>query len=238
MVQLNLLPDVKQEYIHAERTRRLVLTASVIACAVSIGLLFLLFSFDKLQQKNINDLTKDISSNTSKLQKKPQINKILTVQNQLNSLTGLHASKPSASRLFGYLNQVTPTQVDITSLSVDFTTQTVTISGTTDAISSVNKYIDTLKFTTFKADGETPVKAFSNVVMSSFGVATATAGNSHTASYSATFIYDPAIFDNTKKIKLIVPSLTTTRSSVDQPNVLFQEAPTPSPDASVKTGGN
>lgn len=235
MIQLNLLPDVKQEYIKAEQSRRLVLTVSVIVAAVSIGLLVLLFSAERLQQKHISDLTKDIKSRSAELKSKPEITKILTVQNQLNSLTALHDGKPAASRLFSYLNQVTPTQVDISTFSIDFAQKTVTITGAADDLSSVNKYVDTLKYTTYTTDqSSSNTKAFSDVVLTSFGIA-ATKDGSRPATYTVTLAYDENIFDTTQKTLLVVPSLTTTRASVDNPQDLFKAAPAP---ATKPAGGN
>lgn len=231
MIQLNLLPDVKMEYIKAQRTRGLVLSSAVIIALGSIALLVLLFVVGGLQKKHINDLSKDIKADTAMLQKKPEINKILTVQNQLQSLTALHEQKPAVSNLFSYLNQVTPTQVDITNFNVDFTANTMSITGTADSLGAVNKYVDTLKFTKFSVvDGEDNSQskaAFNNVVLSSFGVGANSSGKNRTATYTVTFAYDPAIFDVGKEIKLSVPNLTTTRSAIEQPEAdLFQSAPT------------
>jgi Tfp pilus assembly protein PilN len=226
MIQLNLLPDVKLEYIKAERSRRLVLSVSFLVAAASIILLLLLLSVEGLQKKHLNDLTKDISSESSKLQHEPQISKILTVQNQLQSLTALHASEPAAGRLFGYLNQVTPANVNITDFKIDFTQQTATITGTANNLSNVNKYIDTLKYTTYTTeDNSNSQPAFSNIVLSSFSLNSGTQDASQAASYTITLSYDPAIFDITKNIKLAVPSVTTTRLGVEQPSDLFKAPP-------------
>jgi Tfp pilus assembly protein PilN len=226
MIQLNLLPDVKLEYIKAQRSQRLVLSVSILVAAASIGLLLLLLSVDGLQKKHINDLSNDISSETSELQHKPQIDKILTVQNQLGSLTPLHAQKPAAARLFDFLNQVTPANVNITKLNIDFTQQTSTISGTSDSLANVNKYIDTLKLTTFTTDSDTSSKpAFSNIVLSSFSLDKSSQNAGQAAAYTITLSYDPAIFDITQNVKLSVPSVTTTRTEISQPSDLFQAAP-------------
>lgn len=224
MIQLNLLPDVKQEYIKAQRSRRLVVSVAVIACAVSIGILVFLLLISAAQAKHLSDLNKDIASDTAKLKQQSQIDKILTVQNQLQSLTALHDGKPAVSRVFDYLNQVTPAQVSINSFTIDFTTQDITIAGTADSLSSVNKYIDTLKFTTYKTDSGTSTKAFNNVVLTSFAIS-GSGGGSQSATYSIKFKYDPPLFDVTQKTTLIVPTVTTTRSSLDKPTDLFQPAP-------------
>ena len=225
MIQLNLLPDVKLEYIKAQRSRRLAIGIALIVSAATIALLVLLLGATGLQKKHLNDLSKDITADSAQLQKKPQIAKILTVQNQLESLTALHSAKPAASRLFNYLNEVTPAQVDVTNFKVDFTNQTVSITGTSDSLSSVNKYIDTLKFTKHTAkDKPESQSAFNNVVLTSFGLASGqTTG--HPASYTITLAYDKNIFDITQDVKLAVPNQTTTRSTAAQPSALFQAAP-------------
>ncbi|HXR49835.1 MAG TPA: hypothetical protein VN778_02310, partial [Verrucomicrobiae bacterium] len=173
MVQLNLLPDVKLDYIRAQRSRRLVLSISVLVTGIVVLALVLLLLADVAQKKHLSDLSRDIQNESSELQQKPDISKILTVQNQLESLTTLHSGKPAASRLFNnYLDQVTPAAASIASFDIDFTQQTVTITGTADALSTINKYVDTLKFTTYTTDSnKTPTKAFSDVVLSSFGFA-------------------------------------------------------------------
>ena len=136
MIQFNLLPDVKLDYIKAQRSRRFVLSTSIIVSLAAVALLVLLLTVDGLQKKHLSDLNHDIASETTTLQKKPNLNKILTVQNQLESLTALHNAKPAASQLFNYLNVVTPATVSITTLNVDFTQDAINITGTADTISS------------------------------------------------------------------------------------------------------
>lgn len=239
MTQLNLLPDVKLEYIKAQRSRRMAVSISFLACVGTIGLLILLLAASGLQKKHLNDLSQDIKTDSTKLQKKPEIAKILTVQNQLGSLTALHSEKPAASRLFDYLNEVTPPQVSITSFKVDFTEQTSTITGTSESLSSVNKYIDTLKFTTYKVKGgSSGTKAFSNVVLTNFGLSSnLKQANGQPANYTITLGYDKNIFDITQNVSLSVPSLNTTRSALAQPKEdLFQAPATPA--KTTKEGAN
>lgn len=233
MIQLNLLPDVKMQYIKAQRTKNMVLSTAIIISLASVGLLILLLLVGGVQKKHISDLNKDIKADTATLQKQPDIEKILTVQNQLQRLTELHESKPAVSNLFVYLNQVTPTQVDITEFTIDFTANTATVTGTADSLSSVNKYVDTLKFTTFTTEeNSTPQKAFSDVVLSSFSLSTS-GQIKRAASYTITMAYNPTIFDVTQKVSLSVPKLTTTRSALEKPvEELFQASP------NTSAGGN
>ena len=238
MIQFNLLPDVKLEYLKAERTRQLVITISAIVSAVSLAIFLTFLATNYYQKQHLSTISTEISSRKAKLEKKPGIDKILTVQNQLQSLTALHDAKPATSRLFTFLNQVTPNKtITLSSLTLDFTKGTLSITGSADSLSSVNQYIDTLKFTTYSVKGDdptqTPAKAFSNVVLTSFTYTTpsATLGtdtSSAPATYTLDFNYDPIIFNLTKDVPVLnVPTnKTTTRSQVDKPTDLFVAAPT------------
>lgn len=217
MTQFNLLPDVKLQYLKAERLRRLVISVSILVAIAAIAVLALLLSVTVLQRKHLSDLNRDIKADSAKIQGQTDINRILTVQNQLGSLTTLHDGKPAASRLAAYLNQVTPAQANIDNLQMDFVQHTVSLGGTADSLSTVNQYVDTLKFTTYKtATNTTATKAFSSVVLTSFGYAT------HEVSFTITFNYDPTIFDLTQTVTLTVPQQVTTRSEVDKPTDLFK----------------
>lgn len=226
MIELNLLPDIKMEFIKAQRSQRMVTGIAALVSIVAIALLIILLGFNQLQKKHITDLTKDIASKSAQLEGKPNINRILTVQSQLESLTSLHDQKPAAARLLDYLNQVTPTTVTIASLSADFTQQTATLSGTAGALSNINQYVDTLKATTYSVEGSTTTTpAFSNVVLASFGVG-GSAGSTQSASYSINFSFDKTIFDTTQNVKLEVPTQTVTRTQPGSttPGALFQSS--------------
>jgi hypothetical protein len=244
MIQLNLLPDVKLDYIRAQRSRRLVISISALITALAVALLVLVFIVGLAQKKHLSDLNHDISSETTTLKQEPQISKILTVQNQLESLTALHAGKPAASRLFtNYLNAITPAAVSISSFNIDFTQQIATISGTTDSLVNVNQYVDTLKFTKYNTGANTPnSNAFSSVVLSSFGLNSSATDPTQAASYTITLSYDKTIFDITQNVQLSVPSQVTTRSALEQPTDLFRSAPatvpTPTPGNTTSGGGN
>lgn len=226
MIQLNLLPDVKLDYLRAQRASRLVMAVAVLTSAASIVLLASLLVVGGFQKKYLGDLNRDISKETAQLKAKPDINKILTVQNQLGSLTALHDGKPATTRLFGYLNQITPTDSGIASLKIDFVTYAITIDGGSDSLSSVNKYVDTLKYTKYSVDkSDTFAPAFSSVVLKSFGLNSESSANTRPASFSITLTYDPVIFDIAKNVELHVPSQVTTRASLEKAADLFQSAP-------------
>jgi len=220
MVQFNLLPDIKIQYIKARQQKHLVLLVSGIAIAASLVVMAVLVSTVFIvQKKSISDLTRDITAASKQLQDTPDLTKMLTVQNQLKALPGLHENKPAASRIFGYIAQSTPSDASISRLLVDFGTTTLTISGSAASLEVVNTYTDTLKFATYHTanDKENEVQAFSDVVLASFG------RDSKGASYTITLTFDPVIFSNTEEVTLTIPNKITTRSQTEQPEALFQE---------------
>lgn len=221
MVQFNLLPAVKLEYIKAVRTKRVVTTIAGFVSVGSLLILALLFiNVNFIQAQHINNLTEDIDNKVNELEQIEDIDKVLTVQNQLNSLTALHESKPATDRVLPYLSKVTPTAASIAQSTVNFTTNTMTISGSASSLVVVNEFVDTLKFTEFTVDGNTEqTPAFSNVVLKSFSVT-----NSE-ATYQIEFSFNPIIFDNTKKVDLVVPNIVSTRSQTEKPSDLFRAPP-------------
>ena len=222
MIQFNLLPDVKLEYIKARTMKRTFIAVSVLVAGIMFLAAALLFlGVNVAQKKHLNDLNKDIVSLTKEVQATPDLDRIITVQNQLNSLPGLYDKRPAAKRLFDYLGQVTPSNVTISSVSVDFASSTMTLNGASKNFLGINTFVDTLKFTKFSASGNSDVAspAFSKVVLTSFG--TSDAGSS----YSISLSYDPALFDGLQDVKLNVPQTITTRSQSGQDSALFQKAP-------------
>jgi Tfp pilus assembly protein PilN len=222
MIQFNLLPSVKLDYVQAQRTKRTVMVMSVLVAAIAVAVLVVLFlGVQVAQKKHSSDLSKDIQTESKNLQNIKDLDKILTIQNQLGSLTALHDQKPVATRLFEYVKQLTPANVSIAQLEIDFDTKTLSFTGSANAISSVNKFADTLKFTTFKKDN-TSTPAFSEVVLAEFGK------DDKGTSYGITVKFNEEVFSSAHDIKLDVPAgKITTRSETEKPENLFQPLSTP-----------
>ncbi len=222
--QFNLLPDVKLESLKTHRARNFVVAISIVVAGVSLFILLLLVGMvEVVQKKQMSDAQKDLNNANSQLGSISDLNKIVTVQNQLYTLSGLHKNKHMASRIFDYLAQLTPTNASIRRLDLDLTQSTLSINGNADSQKTVNTFIDTLKFTTYKAgDTDSPHPAFSSVVETNFAI------NASNVTYSLDMQFDPKLFANNltdsqgrlQAPKLSVPSLTTTRIG-DPTNSLF-----------------
>ena len=222
MIQFNLLPDIKQEFVKTRRLKRNTAMIAAIVTGVAITIMILLLLVvDVAQKKHLRDLNGDIKKYSAQLQAIPDLPKILTVQNQLGSLPALHDQKAIASRVPDYLAKITPAQASVTKITIDFTKNTIEITGEADSLGTVNKYADTIKFTTYTTDQNTQSKdAFSQVVLSNFS------RTDKNADYTLTFMYDPAIFDGKTTTNLTVPKIITTRSETEKPNDLFLTNPT------------
>lgn len=237
-IQFNLLPDVKQQYIKAVYRRRMVSVGSFVLGGFFLLIFILMFLYVRVNQtKNLSDLDKDIKNGVAKLHETKDLDKILTIQNQLASLPGLHDQKVMTSRVFEYLGQLTPAQATVSDLELDVEGKKISIKGSADSLATVNKFVDTLKFTDFKLEGDAPKegKAFSAVVLQNFSLGGGgTAGATTKVTYEINFIYDETIFKNTavdgsaiaNSVKLTVPKIITTRSETQKPTDLFQASPT------------
>lgn len=224
--QFNLLPDAKLAAVKTNRSRSLLISAVFLVSAISAAIfLILLTTAGLVQKKQLSDADKKIAQKTQELKNIPGLDKIVSVQNQLNTLVSLHQNKHVSSRIFSYLPEVTPTNVAITRLAMDMKTNTMQIDGTANSQTAVNTFIDTLKFTNYIINsGDSPKSAFPSVIESSFSIG---AGGSVT--YSLNVTYDPALFSNNNLDSsgrsitpdLQVPKQTTTRSVSDDPANVF-----------------
>ncbi|QQS20349.1 hypothetical protein IPL85_02790 [Candidatus Saccharibacteria bacterium] len=234
MVQFNLLPDIKLEFVKARRTKYLMIVTSLLVGGIAISVFIFAFLFVNVVQKNtLSDLQKDIKQYSNDLKNEKNLDKILTVQNQLGALTNLHQKKPVASRLFSYLTQITPDQASLTKLTVDFSQTTMSIGGKAPTLDAVSVYTDTLKATTYKIGPDVAPKSLSDVCPNIEGDQTSVPArmmidkdfncvsapkafstvvlekfgrDDKGATFNITFKYNPDIFDDTKAVQLLVPS--------------------------------
>lgn len=218
MIQFNLLPDIKQEFIKVQRIKRLVIGISLIVSAVSLFvLLVLIFSVFVIQKQDINSLNQKIQTDSVNLKDKPNLATILTVQSQLNSLSSLDRQSPEASRLFNYISQIVPTQITMSSFGIDFGLKTITITGNAPSLDVVNTFVDDLKYTTYTISGTSGSQnAFSSVVLTSFG------RGPTSATYSVNFSFDPTIFNNADNVSLSVGG-NPPQTADQQPSIIFKK---------------
>lgn len=236
MIQFNLLPDIKLEFIRAKKAKRLVVIIAGVLAVASLAVFLVLFiAVNVVQRNRMNDLSRQIEDDSRKLQAVENLDKVLTVQNQLGHLSELHSSKPATTRVKQFVGQVTPANASFSKIEVNFVDNKIIFTGSADSLKTVNQFADTLKFTKFMAETTEEAEgspepqggseeeskpemkhAFSQVVVTEFG------RDEKGASYQIELAFDPQIFDNKLKVTLDVPKIVTTRSLVAKPDQLFQ----------------
>lgn len=149
MIEINLIPDVKQELIRAERVRSIVISGSIVvglASVAVVGLLaFWVFGVQTVRGALADDGIKKGSEQLSSVE---DLSKVLTIQNQLSKISELNNQKKIDSRVFEVLLAVippAPNNIQVSNLLIDATNSKISIEGQTpgyDSLETFKKTID------------------------------------------------------------------------------------------------
>jgi hypothetical protein len=109
MIEINLIPDVKRELIRAQIQRNAIVSIAIIV-AIGAGVIVVLMALyvygaQAYMMKKAND---DITSQYNKLTSVQDLDKMLTIQNQLKTVSSLNDKKYVNSRLYDILNVIVP----------------------------------------------------------------------------------------------------------------------------------
>lgn len=133
MIEINLIPDVKQELIRAQSVRNTVVSFTILTGIISVGIVallaFYLFGIQTVRSALADSRIKEA---TTELQQIDDLSNTLTIQNQLSKLSVMHDSKNIDSRFFAILtaiNPPAPNDIVVSSAKLDADTKTVTIDG-------------------------------------------------------------------------------------------------------------
>jgi Tfp pilus assembly protein PilN len=133
MIEINLVPDVKQELLRAQSIRSRVIASSIFIGVASVAIVTLLAVYVFTVQTVRSNMADDaIKQGSAKLEKVTDLSKTLTIQNQLTKISALNSNKNIDSRIFDVLAAIippAPNNVQISDLSVDSSSNTVTIDG-------------------------------------------------------------------------------------------------------------
>lgn len=136
MIEINLVPDIKQEFLRSQRLRARVISMSIFACLAAVGVVTLLFMYIGTQAIRNARADNDIKQQYDKLTKDyPDLAKVVTIQNQLSVISSLNDKKQISSRVFDLLtaiNPKAPNNVKMSTIAIDPIKNTLTIEGTAD----------------------------------------------------------------------------------------------------------
>ena len=139
MIEINLVPDIKIEFLRSQRLRARVITLSVVVSLVAIGAVVALAMYMGTQAiRNAYD-DGQIKSEAAKLSSNnPDLTKLVTIQNQLNIISDLNSNKQVSSRIFDLLSAInppapSPNHISVNTVSLDPSNNAITIEGSADA---------------------------------------------------------------------------------------------------------
>jgi len=151
MIELNLLPDIKKQYIKAIRVRTTIALVSMIVIMTAIAVVIASVGYVYVAQTAIiNNRTAEIEKKTAELKRKPNTTLNLTLQNQLEQLPVLHEQKAIYSRVMDMLpilNPVAPNSISLSSLTISNDNKTMTFNGATDTFEALSVFQESLKYT-------------------------------------------------------------------------------------------
>jgi hypothetical protein len=241
MIEINLVPDVKQELIQAQRVRASVISVAIVVGIAAVGVVVVLgiwvFAIQAARGV-ISDNT--IKNESQKLSQVEDVSNTLTIQNQLSKLSEMHDNKSIDSRLFDILTTINPSapnRVAITNVALDSTTTTIKIEAQAvngyPALDVFKKTINATKFE-FTENGEKQSVQLATGISDSDRSYGEDATGAKVLRFTLTFTYPEQLFSRTAGSALIMaPERTNaTDSFLGVPQSLF------TPKASDSGGGN
>lgn len=233
MIEINLVPDVKQEFIHAKRVRAFVISGAILVGIISVSIVVLLAIYlFGVQTVRSNLADNEITKKSQELANVSDIEDTLTIQHQLTKLGELHDEKNITSRFFDLLvaiNPASPNNVSFSLARVDAEEGIIRLEGQAE-----NGYIaaDVLQKTILKTtvsykdiDGDTQATALTEEVETSDLSYGEDATGKKVLRFTLTFEYEPAFFARSSKDAVVIgPNRqNVTDSYLRLPESLFSE---------------
>lgn len=243
MIEINLVPDIKIEYLRSQHLRARVIAMSVLVSLAAVGVVVALAMYLGTQAiRNAFD-DSQIKAGAAKLNSNnPDLTKLVTIQNQLNVLSDLNNGKQVTSRLFDLLGAINPpapsaNHITVSSVNLDPTSTAITIEGTASGFNGADGFKKTILNTNvqYTQNNQTATLPLSNTVTVSNTSLGADDSGKTVLRFTMMFTYPAQLFSN-DVANVIVQSPTgsvdVTDSQAGVPASLFSQ-----PASDVK-GGN
>jgi hypothetical protein len=235
MIEVNLIPDVKQEFIRAQRTRNTVISFSIMA-SIAAGVAIVIFAL-LLGGQGVREILADnsIKDDYATLKKNENLSNLVTIQNQLAQVSTLNNDKGINSRLFdilGGINPKDPNHVRISTVSLNPTDNSLSIEGSAansfTATDAFKKTILNTKVVYTDKDGkEQTINLTDSVTLNNASYGTDTTG-AKVLQFKLSFVYPKELFANTStNVRIVSPTKVTdvTDSRTRVPDDLFSSSP-------------
>lgn len=148
MIFVNLLPDIKLQFLRARRYRRILVSIAFITIPACLVLCALLAFWAWHNPSKIDALEEENQAIVNESFNEEEIRQILTLQSQVESLEVLHEGKTNPENLVSgpnYLESLIPFDSSYESVVFDFANGTFEITGKTDSLISAQRLRETIE---------------------------------------------------------------------------------------------
>lgn len=201
MIEINLIPDVKQQLISAQRMRATVISISIIVGIVAVAVVALLASYAYgVQTVRDGILDGDIKTKATELSNVPDLSKTLTLQNQLTLISKVNDEKKITSRIYDVLAKIIPPKpndIQLSALTIDTENQQIRLDGQAAnsyaAVEVFKKTVDAARVTFKLDDSEQTVNLASDITTGSTSYGEDASGQK-VLRFSLSFTYAKELF--------------------------------------------
>jgi hypothetical protein len=236
MIEINLIPDVKQEYLKTQSLRAKVTSVSILISLAALGAIAFLAAYMGTQAVREAIVDKSVQDEYSKLVKdNPDLDNIVTIQNQLANISSLNDNKQITSRILEVLSAINPeapNDVKMTSVNLDPTKQMLSIEATAkNGFQAADIFKKTILNTnvTYTADSkDVTVPLTDTVDLGEVSFGTDAAG-AKVLRFKLSFEYAGKLLSNqVESVKIVTPTgkIDVTDSKIYVPDSLFSQAAT------------
>lgn len=232
MIEINLIPNVKRELLKTKAARNRVISLSfligggAIAAIVALSIIFVgQIAAEAVQDGSIKDKNDKLTSITD-------INKVVTIQNQLSKISDQHNSKKINSRVFDIVSAVNPPEpngVKFSIIKIDPETKTIKLEGTAsngyEALETLKKTILNTKIKTSDSESTTEVPLTETIMDGNTSFGENAEGNK-VLQFSFSFEYPNELFAVSRgTVTILTPTskVDVTDSRQGVPSSLFQD---------------
>ncbi|MBM3210102.1 hypothetical protein FJZ39_02075 [Candidatus Saccharibacteria bacterium] len=170
MIEINLVPDVKQELLRAQRQRNVVSSLAILLGIGTIALVIVLAVTWFGAERYGDYLDARIEEESKELLAVEDLNKTVTIQSQLSTIATLHSETRSNAQFVDVLAVVNPSEpnnIKVSESTMNPADKTITITGTASngyqALEALKKTILNTKIQYSSDEGTQTVPLTNNV---------------------------------------------------------------------------
>ena len=151
--EINLVPDIKNEFIKTLKFRNLVFFLCIVTASASLVIILIFLSIAGGQQGIINAKQTTLSALEQKINDYNDLSDFLTIRDQLGNIAAITENKIFMSRTFNILSAIIPTgqdYINISELTINLADETPTFTFDAQANAGSEPYIDYNVLDSFK----------------------------------------------------------------------------------------